>query len=53
MKKVQLAIDAIDSRLEVQRKEVADFEGRRKRLLSSIGGSSSHFGDQPLISRLR
>ena len=52
MKKVQPAIDAIDTRIEALRKEVADLEGRHERLLSSIGGSS-HFGDQPLISGLR
>ena len=52
IKKVQPAIDAIDIRLEVLRKEVIDLEGRRERLLSSIGGSSC-FRDQPLISELR
>ena len=52
MKKVQPAIDAIDTHIEALRKEVADLEGRRERLFSSIGGSS-HFGDQPLISGLR
>ena len=52
MKKVQPAIDAIDTRIEALRKEVADLEGRRECLFSSIGGSS-HFGDQPLISGLR
>ena len=51
MKKVQPAIDAIDTHIEALRKEVADLEGRRERLFSSIGGSS-HFGDQPLISGL-
>ena len=44
IKKVQLAIDTIDTRIEALRKEVADLEGRRERLLSSIGGSN-HFGD--------
>ncbi|KAK9988730.1 hypothetical protein SO802_028969 [Lithocarpus litseifolius] len=38
MRSVQPTVDAI--------------EGRRVRLLSSVGGSS-HFGDQPLISELR
>ena len=51
MRKVQPTVDAIDSHLEVLRKEVADLEGHRKRLLSSIGGSG-RFGDQPLISGL-
>ena len=52
MKKVQLAVDAINTRIKTLKKEVADLEGRRGRLLVSIGGSS-HFGDQPLILRLR
>ena len=52
MMRVQPAIDAINTRIETLKKEVADFEGRRKRLLSSIGGSS-RFGDQTLISELR
>ena len=52
MKKVQPAMDAIDTRIETLKKEVADLEGRRERLLVSIGGSS-RFGDQPFISRLR
>ena len=52
MKKVQPAIDAIDTHIEALRKDVANLEGRRERLFSSIGGSS-HFGDQPLISGLR
>ena len=51
MKKVQPAVDAIDTRIETLKKEVADFEGRRERLLVSIGGSNC-FRDQPLISRL-
>ena len=51
MRRVQSAVDAIDTRIEALRKEVADLEGRRERLLSSIGGSS-RFGDQPLISGL-
>ena len=51
MKKVQPAVDAIDTRIETLKKEVADFEGRRQRLLVSIGGSNC-FRDQPLISRL-
>ena len=52
MRRVQPIVDAIDTRIEALRKEVADLEGRRKRLLSSIGGSS-RFGDQTLISGLR
>ena len=52
MKKVQPVVDAIDTHIEVLRKEVADLKGRCERLLSSIGGSS-RFGDQPLISGLR
>ena len=48
MRKVQPAIDAIDTRIEALRKEVADLESCRKGLLSSIGGSS-RFGDQHLI----
>ena len=50
-KKVQLVVNAIDTRIEALRKEVADLEGRRERLLSSIGGSN-RFGDQPFISEL-
>ena len=52
MRRVQPVVYAIDTRIETLRKEVADLEGHRECLLSSIGGSS-HFGDQPLISRLR
>ena len=51
MKKVQPAIDAIDTHIEALRNEVADLKGHRERFLSSIGGSS-HFRDQPLISKL-
>ena len=51
MKKVQPAVDAFNTRIEILRKEVVDLEGRRERLLASIGGSS-HFRDQPLISEL-
>ena len=47
MRRVQPIVDAIDTHIKALRKEVADLEGHRKRLLSSIGGSS-HFGDQPL-----
>ena len=52
MKRVQPAVNAIDVRIKILKKEVADFEGRRKSLLSSIGGPS-RFGDQTLISGLR
>ena len=51
MKKVQLAVDAIDTWIETLKKKVADLKGRRERLLVSIGGSS-RFGDQPFISGL-
>ena len=51
MKKVQLAVDAIDTWIETLKKKVADLKGRRERLLVSIGGSNC-FRDQPLISRL-
>ena len=52
MKRVQPAVDAIDARIEILKKEVADLEGHRERLLSSIGGPS-RFGDQTLIFGLR
>ena len=52
MRRVQPTFDAIDTRIEALRNEVADLEGRHERLLSSVG-RSSRFGDQPLISRLR
>ena len=52
MRKVQPAVDAIDARIETLEKEAADLEGHCERLFASIGGSS-HFGDQPFISRLR
>ena len=51
MRRVQTAIDAIDARIEILKKEAADLEGRRERLLFSIGGPS-RFGDQTLISGL-
>ena len=44
MRKVQPAVDAIDTRIETLKKEVVDLEGRRECLLASIGGSS-RFGD--------
>ena len=52
MRRVQPAVDAIDTRIEILKKEVADLEGRHERLLSGIGGLSC-FGDQNLISGLR
>ena len=52
MKRVQPAVDAIDTRIETLKKEVTDLKGRCERLLSGIGGSS-RFGDQTLISGLR
>ena len=52
MKRVQPAVDAIDARIEILKKEVADLKGRRERLLSSIDGPN-RFGDQTLISGLR
>ena len=51
MRKVQLAVDAIDARIELLKKEVADLEGHRECLLSSVSGPSC-FGDQSLISGL-
>ena len=44
MRKVQPTVDAIDTRIEALKKEVADLESRRKCLFSSTGGSSG-FGD--------
>ena len=52
MRKVEPTVDAIDTHIKALRKEVADLKGRRERLFTNIG-RSSHFGDQPLISRLR
>ena len=51
MRRVHLAVEAIDARIELLKKEVADLEGCCERLLSDVGGSS-HFGDQSLISGL-
>ena len=51
MRRVQPTVDAIDARIEILKKEVADLEGLCECLLSSINGPSS-FGDQTLISRL-
>nr|XP_023873147.1 uncharacterized protein LOC111985721 [Quercus suber] len=51
IKKVQSAVDAIDTRIEALKKEVADLEGSRERLLSGVAGPS-RFEDQTLISGL-
>ena len=51
MRKVRPAMEAIDVRIELLKKEVADLEGRREQLLSGIIGPS-RFGDQSLISGL-
>ena len=51
MRRVQPAVEAIDARIELLKKEVADLEGSRERLLSGISGPS-RFGDQSLISGL-
>ena len=48
IRKVQPAINA---RIELLKKEVADLEDRRERLLSGVS-EPSHFGDQSLISGL-
>ena len=52
MRRVQPTVDAIDTWIETLKKEVADLEGRRKRLFSGIG-RPNRFGDQTLISGLR
>ena len=51
MRRVRPAVEAINVRIELLKKEVADLEGRREHLLSGIGGPS-RFGDQSLISGL-
>ena len=51
MRKVRPAIEAIDVRIELLKKEVADLEGRHMQLLSGISGPS-RLGDQSLISGL-
>ena len=50
-KKVQPVVEAIDTYIEILKKEVANLEARRQRLLSGVAGPS-HFGDQTLISGL-
>ena len=44
-------MEAIDACIELLKKEVADLEGRRERLLPGIGGPS-RFRDQSLITGL-
>ena len=39
-RRVRPAVEAIDARIELLKKEVADLEGRRERLLSGVGGPS-------------
>ena len=51
IRKVRPAIEAIDVRIELLKKEVADLEGRREHLLFGISGPS-RFGDQSLVSGL-
>ncbi|XP_065628427.1 uncharacterized protein LOC111985721 isoform X2 [Quercus suber] len=51
MKKVQSAVDAIDTRIKALKKEVAGLERSRERLLSGVVGPS-RFEDQTLISGL-
>ena len=48
MKKVQPAVDAIDTRIEALKKKVADLEGCCERLFSGVT-SPNRFGDQTLI----
>jgi len=51
MRRVQPVVDAIDARIELLKKEVANLEGRRERLLSGVS-RPSRFRDQSLISGL-
>ena len=51
MRRVQPAVEAIDARIELLKKEVADLEGCREHLLSGVSAPSC-FGDQSLISGL-
>ena len=51
MKKVQPAVDVIDARIEISKKEVADLEARRECLISGVDGLS-RFRDKTLISGL-
>ena len=52
IKRIQPTVDVINAQIEILKKEVADLEGCRERLFSSIG-RLSRFGGQTLISRLR
>jgi len=51
MKKVQLAVDVIDVRIEILKKEVANLNARRECLLFGVVGPC-RFGNQTLISGL-
>ena len=51
IKKVQPAMNAIDTRIEALKKEMTNLERRREHLLSSVA-RSNRFGDQTLISGL-
>ena len=51
MRRVRPAVEAIDARIELLKKEVVDLEGRHEQLLSGISGPS-RLGDQSLISGL-
>ena len=51
IRRIQPAVNAINTRFESLKKEVADLEARHERLLSSVT-SLSHFEDQTLISGL-
>ena len=44
MRRIRPAVEAIDARIELLKKEVAVLEGRRECLLSGVGGPS-RFGD--------
>ena len=48
IRRVRPAVEAINVRIELLKKEVADLEGRCEHLLSGISGPS-RFGDQSLI----
>ena len=51
IRRIQPAVNAINTRFESLKKEAADLEARHERLLSSVT-SLSHFEDQTLISSL-
>lgn len=50
-KKAQLAVDAIDTRIESLKKETADLDACRECLLSGVV-APDHFQDNPLITSL-